>query len=489
MFTNSIFQVWCKCIFRLLLIGAISLFSNQILAQCGGEGQRPCNVWERVPSCNDGLVEKNGKCVLNTPCGGEGQRPCKVWERVPSCNSGLMEKNGKCALNTPCGGEGQRPCKVWERVPSCNSGLVEKNGKCALNTPCGGEGQRPCKVWERVPSCNSGLVENFNSGTCVHARLYVPGVDLTAQQIRNLAYSTINDIMDDIERTFHLVEHKLSLELSPELARQDILSENSILLINGSQVGGGGFGGGVVDHSRTSENFRRQVFEAKINEAIIPPRRSVDPGPKTFWASSIGWVLDGSVIIGLTGEIGSVLNAPDHGMTYGRLAGVELSLQSGTFTSANQCHNKCAGNEDCRGWEYNMRTNKCYFTTEQPTGYDETSTGIVSKTYNLDVENDDDKKRKAYISGGWTLGTSAGIDTGPVFSRWTVPMDDFPGDSWGIGFAAGAIVGGSVILWYGHDKIPNTNVHPFLGYSIGFQIGASLELEVIIGVSTSWMRE
>ncbi len=31
-------------------------------------------------------------------CGGEGQRPCKIWERIPSCNKGLREnfKLNKC---------------------------------------------------------------------------------------------------------------------------------------------------------------------------------------------------------------------------------------------------------------------------------------------------------------------------------------------------------------------------------------------------------
>jgi ribosome modulation factor len=63
-------------------------------------------------------------------CGAEGQRPCKVWERVPSCDKGLYEsfKEKECRRRqvlAQCGGEGQRPCRVWERIPSCNEGLSE----------------------------------------------------------------------------------------------------------------------------------------------------------------------------------------------------------------------------------------------------------------------------------------------------------------------------------------------------------------------------
>ncbi|MCB0525645.1 MAG: hypothetical protein H6576_08815 [Lewinellaceae bacterium] len=152
------------CLKMGLFLVLINVISSNLNAQCGAAGQRPCNAWERVPSCNSGLIEKNGKCALKTPCGAEGQRACPVWERSSSCNSGLIEKNGKCTLKTPCGAEGQRACPVWERVPSCNSGLVEKNGKCAQKTPCGSEGQRACPVWERVPSCNTGLIEK--NGKC-----------------------------------------------------------------------------------------------------------------------------------------------------------------------------------------------------------------------------------------------------------------------------------------------------------------------------------
>lgn len=80
--------------------------------QCGGENQRPCTIFERIPSCDKGLYEDfgKGKCLRPKPqpaprkpvCGGPNQRPCKIWERVPSCDKGLVEDfaKGKCVANT-----------------------------------------------------------------------------------------------------------------------------------------------------------------------------------------------------------------------------------------------------------------------------------------------------------------------------------------------------------------------------------------------------
>lgn len=76
-------------------IGFISANSAQA-AKCGAAGQRPCKVFERIPSCNKGLFHsfKLKRCMPKTKkkpviCGGPDQRPCKVFERVPSCKKGL----------------------------------------------------------------------------------------------------------------------------------------------------------------------------------------------------------------------------------------------------------------------------------------------------------------------------------------------------------------------------------------------------------------
>jgi len=186
---------------KAMLVLSLGLFlmspSDATAATCGAEGQRPCKVWERVPSCNSGLAEdfSKGLCIrprksnVATPkpkpplnCGREGQRPCRVTERIPSCDQGLVEDfaKGRCArpvaaVQPPsCGREGQRPCKVTERIPSCDQGLVEDfaRGRCARPVAaaqppsCGREGQRPCRVTERIPSCDQGLVEDFARGRC-----------------------------------------------------------------------------------------------------------------------------------------------------------------------------------------------------------------------------------------------------------------------------------------------------------------------------------
>jgi hypothetical protein len=107
-------------------------------------------------------------------CGAANQRPCKLWERIPSCDKGLAEDfiKGRCLRpavpGRDCGRAGQRPCKLWERVPSCNVNLKEDfaQNRCVA-VACGKKLGTPCKVWERIPSCDSGLVENFIKGRCV----------------------------------------------------------------------------------------------------------------------------------------------------------------------------------------------------------------------------------------------------------------------------------------------------------------------------------
>ena len=157
-------------------------------ANCGANNQRPCKLWERIPSCDKGLYEDfgKGKClrkhVAGKTCGRKNQVPCPVWVRVPSCNTGLVENFARGLCVEPatgvrpgidCGRPNQRPCRIDERIPSCNAGLVEdfSVNKCLVKAvpgrDCGNVNQRPCKLWERVPSCNANLKEDFARGICV----------------------------------------------------------------------------------------------------------------------------------------------------------------------------------------------------------------------------------------------------------------------------------------------------------------------------------
>lgn len=80
-------------------------------------------------------------------CGGEGERPCRLWEAIPSCDSGLVEDFilDEC-VSTSSGGGG---------------------GGSSFPSTCGAEGQRPCLVVEHIPSCEPGLVENFIDNKCL----------------------------------------------------------------------------------------------------------------------------------------------------------------------------------------------------------------------------------------------------------------------------------------------------------------------------------
>lgn len=135
------------------MAASITIDSEAVAAElgCGAKNERPCRVWERIPSCDSGLVEDFAldKCVVEgsshapppSSCGGKNKRPCKVWERLPSCNKNLVENltTNKCepkSTSKPeCGKNGQRACVLWERIPSCDDGLKEKGGKCAPLAP------------------------------------------------------------------------------------------------------------------------------------------------------------------------------------------------------------------------------------------------------------------------------------------------------------------------------------------------------------------
>ncbi len=168
----------------------IGVFGSSMIAEaasCGAKNQRPCKIWERIPSCNKGLYEdfKKGRCLSKTvpgrDCGKKNQRPCKVWERIPSCNANLVEdfKKGLCVAKAvpgkDCGNANQRPCTIVERIPSCNEGLVEhfSTNLCTSLADlgnqynCGKQNQKPCTVLERIPSCDDNLKEDFSKGICV----------------------------------------------------------------------------------------------------------------------------------------------------------------------------------------------------------------------------------------------------------------------------------------------------------------------------------
>jgi uncharacterized membrane protein len=55
-------------------------------------------------------------------CGGEGQRPCKVWERIPSCNKGLWEN---VQLNMCVGKGTQVDARSGKHIPRDTRKMTE----------------------------------------------------------------------------------------------------------------------------------------------------------------------------------------------------------------------------------------------------------------------------------------------------------------------------------------------------------------------------
>lgn len=148
---------------------------------CGREGQRPCKIDERIPSCDLNLVEGAGQCV-RPACGREGERPCTVGQRMgfdlvlkaptpQPCDVNLKVEGGVC-VHPACGREGQNACPLWTRVPSCDVNLVESTGRC-IRPACGRLGERPCEITVRGPFrvCDADLIVRADQCT----RPGVPG--------------------------------------------------------------------------------------------------------------------------------------------------------------------------------------------------------------------------------------------------------------------------------------------------------------------------
>lgn len=167
---------------RLLLVLISLSFSTGLFAlDCGADNQRPCNVWEHIPSCQDNLVERHGRCMANTTnnmahqrpnwCGKDGQPACKINEFIAACVTGLTEREGVCQAPQTrpagCGHSDQRPCNLDEFFPGCEKSMIIRNGKCVdANTPCGWRNQPPCDaVTKGGKYCNGGYALALDSKT------------------------------------------------------------------------------------------------------------------------------------------------------------------------------------------------------------------------------------------------------------------------------------------------------------------------------------
>lgn len=140
-----------------LAAGAVTAPGAAWAQNCGAEGQRACNFWERFPSCNAELVERNWRCE-HPACGRLGEAACDVFTRANSCDQGLVEFRGLCFVFGDCGYESGRPCTLVERFPSCDPNLVEGETQC-IHPPCGREGEAACSFNQRLPSCDDSLIE------------------------------------------------------------------------------------------------------------------------------------------------------------------------------------------------------------------------------------------------------------------------------------------------------------------------------------------
>ena len=115
--------------------GAAELKAHHFPKQCGRQGQRPCNFWEHMPSCVEGMIEKNKKCLP-----GNG-----IGDQLKATGGAIVDGTTNAAK------------KTGEAVGS----FVNPNS----NPNCGGLGQKGCGT-----SCDTGLAFHFTKLTCVQSQ-------------------------------------------------------------------------------------------------------------------------------------------------------------------------------------------------------------------------------------------------------------------------------------------------------------------------------
>jgi len=106
-------------------------------------------------------------------CGAEGQRPCKLWERIPSCNKGLYENfrlNMCVGQRTQVNLKGQYVPRVDPKPTSLR--LCNASSKPMIYAAVAYWTDRQYGWWMQIPS---GRCDNFDLGDNYSGAVYVYG--------------------------------------------------------------------------------------------------------------------------------------------------------------------------------------------------------------------------------------------------------------------------------------------------------------------------
>lgn len=172
-------------------------------------------------------------------CGANNQKPCKIWERIPSCDKGLKEDFGqnKCVTKSAlsCGKLNQRPCLVVERIPSCNKGLVED----FVHNKCQKKGQGSLKEFEKFAG-------NFAKK---NKKLIKATKDYTATLQKSFSYLSSKAFKKDREqRKFNAIRVKLGVDAFVESLKQSTQQMIPKSLTIGIVMDGGFAAGFSAEH-------------------------------------------------------------------------------------------------------------------------------------------------------------------------------------------------------------------------------------------------
>lgn len=323
----------------IIFIALMIFLPIEITFACGMQHQRPCNIWERVPSCDSGLIEQSGKCIKPksnvTPalnCGKINQRPCKVHERTPSCDNGLVEDfsknrclkpNVRPALN--CGKLQQRPCSINERVPSCNKGLMEDfiTNKC---TQPSNELKQTFNALERIPTLGANETAKLVNRAIEISKQISPVVNEAVKSIKQLERQGVTP-----KRIYRLLNKNKYNKLADLLNARSLAEKFNRMRF--PHVDDALF----TLQSMPATNpafFQRASSDMYINNAedFAENLRLVRHGGG-FHAMTIGWAVDISMLINGTVETGISINLKPASSTDTKVYGYESASIGGGITA------------------------------------------------------------------------------------------------------------------------------------------------------------
>lgn len=244
-------------------------------------------------------------------CGGNGDRPCKVWERIPSCNSGLVED----FLKNKCVSKGS------DTITTTVNDIVKPKERPGH---CGRKGQKPCTIDVYIPSCVKGLTEDIlSTGLCIDTEAEIKkAAELHWNDQRNFALELTKSSVACVGSNLPSEQSVLSTQYGIQLASKPCF-QNLLLSANraGYQTLTIGVAGGIA-LGLGADGEAGLAFPTSGNGRIT---RYETEGYSFGWQTGAGADIVLSLFKKANSSSGTNFGGDSHGATVELAAGAGLS--------------------------------------------------------------------------------------------------------------------------------------------------------------------